>query len=153
MIGTLIGGWYLYHLIEYGFHSLGHYIHPYNYINKLHKQHHLDYPPHNLKSKTYRGNREGVKAYSLPIVIVSLSLYSFLSWDTFKIISIELSFLMILNDYLHTHIHLDHSWLDKYEWFRRSRRLHFIHHKRSQYNLSFGGLSHRIDKMIGSFKD
>ena len=153
MIITLIGGWYLYHIIEYGFHSLGHYVSGYNYIHKLHKQHHLDYPPQNLQSLTYRGNREGLKAFFLPSVLLSISLYYFLLFETFKIIMIEIFFLTLINDYIHTHIHLSHSWLDRFEWFRRSRRLHFLHHKRHRYNLAFSGLSHRIDKLMGSFKD
>ena len=150
---TLISGWYIYHLIEYAFHKLGHYNHPYNYIYYLHKLHHTNYPMWDLISPEYRGRKEGLIAYSIPSIFVSITLYLFLSYRTFIVIVVELVCLMIISDIIHTQIHTSNSWLERFDWFKENRRLHFIHHRRLDKNLSFAGLSHSVDKTLGTFKN
>ena len=151
MITILFMGWYLYHFIEYGLHRLGHYNHPYNYVYRLHKKHHTNYPVTDLISKTYRGRKEGIVAFSCPILIFTLLFYQLVSYYTFKIVMSELVCLTIVSDVIHTQIHISNSWLERFEWFKESRRLHFIHHRRLATNLSFAGLSHRADKTLGTY--
>tara|TARA_R110002051_G_C8527071_1_gene468939 strand:+ start:236 stop:697 length:462 start_codon:yes stop_codon:yes gene_type:complete len=153
MILKLGLGWYLYNLLEYCFHKVGHYPHRYNYIYRLHKDHHINYPANDLHSQIYRGRFEGVIAFSLPIMIVAILLYSFLDQESFKIISIELIGLTVISDTLHTQIHTTNSVLERFEWFRKNKRLHYIHHKKLNKNFSFAGLSHQPDKLLGTFTD
>ena len=46
---------------------------------------------------------------------------------------LNLSFHIILNayisDYIHTEIHTEGSWLEKYNWFQNKRKVHLLHHK------------------------
>ena len=156
MITTLITigmGWYLYHFIEYGFHQLGHYNHPHNYVYLLHKKHHRDYPMTDFLSKTYRGRCEGLVAFFIPSLILTITLYQIFAYHTFKIVMGEIVCLAIVSDVIHTQIHTTNSWLERFEWFKESRRLHFIHHKRLTTNLSFAGLSHRADKTLGTYRE
>jgi sterol desaturase/sphingolipid hydroxylase (fatty acid hydroxylase superfamily) len=150
---TLCFGWYLFNLIEYSFHKLGHYYHPYNYVYYLHKNHHKDYPMTDLYSETYRGRIDGILAFFIPSIIITLFLYSLLDIYIFKIISGELVCLTIISDTLHTQIHTKKSVLERFKWFRENRRLHFIHHQAVNKNFSFAGLSHDTDKLLNTFRD
>ena len=152
MIITLISGWYLYNLTKYFFHRIGHYPHKYNYIYKLHRQHHIVYPNTDLLSDVYRGRGEGVIAFIPPTLILFYVLYLLVSPTTFKILTAELVCLTLVSDFIHTQIHLKKSPLERYAWFNESRRLHLIHHQKFSKNFSFAGLSHRLDKMFSTYE-
>jgi len=36
--------------------------------------------------------------------------------------------------YVHEHYHLNRSWLDRWQWFRWRRSLHFVHHRDTTRN-------------------
>ena len=151
-----ISSWFLYHSIEYLVHSLGH-NHRYGYhIYKIHKNHHtIHYPCNNLLSNEYRTNfiyglYEGVVIYSPPMMIILLSLYPLVKINTFLIISSELLFIAFISDYLHSQIHLNGSWLEKYKWFQDKRKEHFIHHKYMNKNMNIMDMT--MDKLNKSYK-
>jgi len=143
--------YYLFNSIEYVFHKLGHYRHKYNYIYNLHSHHHKKhYTITRLVSDTYEHNNEGIIAYVPPIMIVLYSLYLGLDSETFNHVFIQLVIHSFVNDYIHTQIHIRNSWLERYDWFRESRRLHFIHHNKLNYNMSFG-FDYTFDKLNGTY--
>jgi sterol desaturase/sphingolipid hydroxylase (fatty acid hydroxylase superfamily) len=152
MINTLIIGFAVYNLIEYSFHRIAHVTHKYNFVYIAHKKHHQHYPPSDLLSKQYRTSGEGIVAFSVPSLFVLIFMYfSIIPLETFKILMCEFIFLTILSDFIHTQLHIEGSYLEKYDWFNEIRRLHLIHHKKFNKNLSFGGLSYIPDKLIGTY--
>ena len=150
MICRVIVTYYLYNAIEYVCHKIGHYKHDYNIFYYLHIKHHREhYPYNNLISDTYRTNYEGL-IFLVPAICVSYMLYISLIYDTFIKSMCQLILNILINDYIHGHIHTKNSWLEKYKWFQECRRLHFTHHKRFNKNLSFG-YDYTIDKMNDTF--
>lgn len=61
--------------------------------------------------------------------------------------------------YLHSQYAISTSWLNRYNWFNRDRKLHQIHHTylgehfTDSKNYSFGGLmGFVIDRLVGTFE-
>ena len=70
------------------------------------------------------------------------------SYTSFIIIS-QLLLFAYISDYIHTEIHIDGSWLEKYDWFIQKRNLHLIHHKRTNKNINI--IDHSLDKLLNSY--
>ena len=141
-----------YNIIEYTFHYLGHIRNKYNYIYKLHITHHKDYYPiTNLLSTKFKGNNEGIIAYSPPTILLILILYNILNYKLFIQVLIQLTIQTGINEYIHTQIHTRDSHLEKYKWFLELRRLHFIHHNKLNFNYSFG-IDYNMDKLNNTYK-
>lgn len=58
---------------------------------------------------------------------------------------------MVLHAYFHVQYHLDHSWWQRFAWFRRRQFLHRIHHERPDKN--FGVLDSMWDRLLGTYSD
>jgi len=150
-IGFSIATYYMYQALEYASHILGHYNHKYNYIYKLHILHHKKYyPVTDLRSDTFRSNGEGVVAYAPPTLCVVYGFYTILPTLYFVILLFQFGINIGINDYIHKHVHLRESWLDKYEWFVEVRRLHLTHHKKLTTNFSFG-YDYTMDKFSHTY--
>ena len=150
-IGLFIATHLLYNTIEYIYHVLGHYKHKYNYIYKLHITHHKDYYPITLlQSDIYKSNHEGFIAYTPPSLLLLIILYNILPIFYFYYIITQLFISASINNYIHTQIHLKITWLDKYDWFKEHRRLHFIHHRKLNKNYSFG-YDYTLDKLNDTY--
>ena len=150
-IGLILTTQFMYNAMEYVYHRLGHYNHKYNYIYKLHMTHHkIHYPVTSLQSDTYRNKYEGVVAYTPPTIGIVYSLYSLLPQKYLMFVLIQIGLNVCINDYIHTHIHLKQSWLNKYDWFLETRQLHFIHHRKLYSNYSFG-YDYTIDKLSNTY--
>ena len=63
--------------------------------------------------------------------------------------------------YLHFEYDRRDSWLNRYDWFKRDRKLHYIHHGYypksttwSSKNYAFGGpiTAHLMDRLFGTFQ-
>jgi len=155
----IIPTWYLYHTIEYCYHKLGHSRIYGSYIYKLHMNHHrIHYPITQLKApEPYKGGDEyyftdGIVAYLPPSLLIAFMLYILLDFYIFLFITLEIICIAGVSDYIHTQIHTEKSWLEKYKWFRESRRIHFIHHRRLHLNYSFAGLDYSIDRLCDTLQ-
>ena len=152
----IIPSWICYHMLEYFLHSLGHSYKYGSYIYRIHKNHHtIHYPTHKLLSNGYRTNSiyglsEGVVAYGPPILIFFSCLYFIVELHTFFILLCEILLIAYLSDYLHCQIHLNGSWLEKYKWFQKKRKEHFIHHLNMNKNMNIIDFS--IDKWNLTYK-
>jgi len=146
-----IGTQYIYNGFEYLLHRLGHYKHKYNYIYKLHMLHHKKYyPVKSLQSDTFRSNWEGVLAYTPPTIILLYGFYNIIPTLYFISFTSQIGINVCINNYIHTHVHLHKSWLEKYDWFLEVRRLHLTHHKKLYTNYSFG-YDYTIDKLSNTY--
>ncbi len=59
------------------------------------------------------------------------------------------SIFLLQQDYIHTHIHLLGSWLERYEWFQQLRHMHLKHHQ-SDMNHNFGVNDFLLDAVAGT---
>ena len=149
--------WYLYHITEYCFLRLGHSRIYVGHIYKLHRNHHrIHYPITQLKAPMpYKAGNEyyfsdGVVAYLPPSILIAIVLYNLLELYIFLFIVSEITIISAISDYIHTQTHIEDSWLEKYEWFQESRRIHFIHHRKLHKNYSLGGLDYNIDRLCNT---
>ena len=131
-------------------HELSH-NHKYGgFLYKAHHKHHaIDYPPTKLMKIKDEMDTDTRKPYVIVIgtgygiIYTILPLYYYLIFLTYTSI-----YLLIVNE-LHNHYHYIDSPLKKYKWFLRLRRLHHIHHIKTNknYNLAF----HITDKYRESY--
>jgi sterol desaturase/sphingolipid hydroxylase (fatty acid hydroxylase superfamily) len=148
MIEKVLGSWILYNSCEYFLHLAAHCRIWWNPLYRLHIIHHHLYPFTDLQSENIRGCWEGVIGFAPPFLIIMTPFYYLEEYEMMAMISS----LLLISDYIHSQIHLKDSWLDSYEWFKKRRERHFIHHRQFDKNLSFGGLSYQMDKFMGSYK-
>lgn len=154
---SIIPSYIYYNIFEYFLHSLGHNSKYGLYIYKYHKKHHkihypanklLDYKPYKTDYK-FNLFSDGLVAYSLPILFLGFVNYKVLDYESFVNLSINLFIFTYLSDYLHTEIHTKDSWLEKYEWFLKKRKIHFLHHKNVKKNKNV--LNLKIDKFMNTY--
>ena len=145
--------YFLYNSIEYFLHSLGHNYKFNNYIYSLHKKHHLLYSGKKFLSQRYRTEykyylSDGTRAHIIPFSSIIMLIYK-LTNDYYLIINI--CFFTYISEYLHTHIHTQNSWLEKYEWFMKKRKKHLIHHKFTNKNINI--LDNNLDILFHTYRE
>ena len=114
--------------------------------------HHNEYyTPNRLLSDKYLSNSEGVLAYMPVAFIISIVLYNLLAYQTFLCVASQLIAHALLDDQIHIQIHTKDSFLEQYEWFRKQRRIHFIHHKK--INKNYNTLDNSVDKFNNTFSN
>jgi sterol desaturase/sphingolipid hydroxylase (fatty acid hydroxylase superfamily) len=64
---------------------------------------------------------------------------------------ITLTVVFVWNWWIHRSYHQEDHWLNGYEWFRREKELHFIHHYKPGQN--YGVATHFNDKLFGTWTD
>jgi sterol desaturase/sphingolipid hydroxylase (fatty acid hydroxylase superfamily) len=143
-------GWSISVLSEWSLHALAHVAHPLNFIHSIHELHHRRYRGSNaVQPPPYTGDY-GAIAFGPCILLLWSVLY--VSTRSTTIVATTATFLFV-SDYLHTQFHVQGSWLEGWDWFRRKRREHMLHHRRPRKNMSLGGLSTLVDRMLGTFLD
>jgi len=152
----IIPTWYLYHFIEYGLHKIGHNYKLNSYIYKIHMNHHKKYYPISklLNKKPYKTGykyniSDGMIAYGPSMLLIFSGMYFLFDFYTYLIIISQIILFAYISDYIHTEIHIDGSWLEKYNWFIQKRKLHLIHHKRTNKNINI--IDHSLDKLFNSY--
>ena len=151
--------WFYYNFVEYLLHTLSHSYNYGTYIYKLHKKHHtIHYPITKLMSiSPYKTNyylyilSDGTIAHGLPVLGIIYLNYKLLNYEIFINISCWLIINAYFSDYLHTEIHTQNSWLEKYEWFQKKRDLHLIHHKKTSKNINM--MCSFIDKIFNTYEN
>jgi len=151
---VLIGGYFLVQSAGYAIHLVLHQPE----MGKLHQthndHHHQKYSPEDYLSKKYRhvaGGNKPILYYTPPaLTIVALS-FVFLPTLLASIFTVELAILAWANDWLHTQLHIEDHWLERYSWFWRLRDLHWHHHVNEDKNL--GIFSWFTDKVVGTFQE
>jgi sterol desaturase/sphingolipid hydroxylase (fatty acid hydroxylase superfamily) len=127
-------------------------------LKRSHMSHHLImYPPHNLSSDVYKssGKDSSVIIFTLAALII-MCITTLVSLLLLHSISIMITNIIVittnglLHNYIHDSFHLNKSWLDKFEYYKEIKRLHYIHHTNMKKN--FGIFSFFYDKLFGTFK-
>lgn len=113
--------------------------------------HHGKYPPQRLQDDTYEDlDGHALNYYGIPAVLVATAVYvSFGPLVTIAhLLGIFLTFRV--NIVLHRHYHLSETPLERFAWFRRKRRLHFLHHEDARVN--FAVVEFWVDRLLGSYR-
>ncbi len=124
---------------------------------RAHMQHHLElYPPGNLTSETYRKahwyNR-GPFLFTPPFIAIvgALALAAWLAGVSLWNVAIPAVVFIgfgYLNDRAHDSFHLRRHWLQRVPFYRRIRRVHFLHH--ADMTKNFGIVSFEWDHAFGT---
>jgi sterol desaturase/sphingolipid hydroxylase (fatty acid hydroxylase superfamily) len=61
----------------------------------------------------------------------------------------EVALVAAAHSYVHMHFHLEHSWLARFDWFRRARATHDLHHDR---DVNFMVADHFWDRLCGTYQ-
>lgn len=126
-------------------------------FHKSHMNHHtIQYPANNFYSDKYRSPGKDDTAV-LFVLFFSPIIASIILLTALNVISILFCFIMIvemiliglLNDKLHDHFHLNKTFLNKFSYFQKLRKLHYNHHLDMSKNFSIYWFF--FDKLFGSF--
>lgn len=114
--------------------------------------HHGQYPAHRLQGDTYE-DLEGhaLNYYGIPALIVATAVYT--AFGPLVTIAHLLGVLATfrINIVLHRHYHLETTPLERFAWFRKKRRLHFLHHRNARVN--FAVVEFWIDRLLGTYRE
>lgn len=128
-------------------------------FHRAHMDHHLvQYPPGDLTSDRYRTvnwRHSGTFLFTPPLLAI-LGAVGGLLWGlgapawVLVTLGITLVGFGLVNDYVHDSFHVRRHPLNRYGWYRRLRRLHFVHHVDMGSN--YGIVTMVYDRVFGTFK-
>ena len=87
--------------------------------------------------------------YAIPFGPIALAVLWLLPIEIFATHILALSFSIWWHIYLHRQYHVRRSWLRRFGWFQRKRRLHFIHHRLGVKNYAI--VEYVWDRLLGTF--
>lgn len=126
------------------------------FYRKHFNHHFLQYPPTDLLSDTYRspGKDNSVFLFAIcfaPFVLTALllTIFQVIPLGIGIMVFIEMAIIGFANDSLHDAFHIRKTFWSKFWFFKRLRRLHFLHHLDTQKN--FGIFSFTWDRIFGSY--
>ena len=114
--------------------------------------HHGLYSPNNLQTEEFEDcESHALNYYGIPIVAFAICIYLYLGPLIMfaHLTGVFATFRWHL--YLHEHYHLIDSPLERFAWFRKKRKLHFVHHRDARYN--FAVVEFWIDNLMGTRKE
>ncbi len=115
--------------------------------------HHAIYTADNLVSEKYKYDDEEsiTHYYFAPVAVFEVFAYLVLPLGIFvaHLVSIFASYRAHL--YVHEQFHLSKTWLSRFAWFKRMRKLHLLHHRDMTAN--FGLLSFVWDRLMGTYRE
>ena len=114
--------------------------------------HHAHYHARALTSDSYIPDEKNLTPlFAIPALGLMSAAYTTLPLGLFVAHAVSVMFSYGLHIYLHTRFHLSDTWLLRFDWFKRYRALHFLHHKDMRTN--FGIVSFLWDRLFGTFRD
>lgn len=157
---TILGGYYVYHTMEYLFHRSAHKSWS-GYIHEYHSHHHtVCYPPNRvlaegpyITGETSRYLTKGAKAFILPTILFSTSIYRLVPSYYNLLLILEFAILLAISTHLHGEYHIKGSYLERYGWFQKQRAYHLLHHRFYNCNFSLGGFDTSIDKITLTYRE
>ena len=151
-IMIMITTYYFFNFAEYILHKISHNRNYGGLIYRWHHKHHIiEFPPHKLTKDVYPDSPKYENIYAYFLIAWWIALYNIVSLYYFKIIFIETLIYAMCIDRLHTYYHLNNSPLEKYEWFRKKKELHLLHHKKTHHN--FNLVDFTTDKLLETYHE
>lgn len=126
-------------------------------FNRAHLEHHLSlYPPGKLVSDRYRQAmwfHRGTLLFTPPLIVILgaacglLWLVSAPLWLACVLSPVLVGY-GLANDYVHDSTHIRKHWLNRFSWYKRVRKLHFIHHR--DMTVNYGVITFIWDRVFGT---
>ena len=137
-------------LLEYILHKVSHNRH-FKYLYNSHHYHHVvEFPPHKLVDNNIEYRSFIYNEYLHVSTILWIISYIYLDLYQFTEFFIESIIYLLCCDYLHSSYHRDNSYLEKCNWFKKKKKLHLLHHKKTVHN--FNLFDNTSDKLLNTFK-
>lgn len=113
--------------------------------------HHRHYARGHLTSATYRGAEGNNTPYFLiPTLLIGGALFFVLPLPVFLVMAASSALSFVAHVVLDREYHVTDSRLERFAWFRRKRRLHFVHHLHADSN--FAVIDFFWDRLIGTYR-
>ena len=151
--GVVIASYYLMSILQAVLHRTHGHRNRIRSVFEAHAiRHHGQYPAHKLQTMKFI-ELEGHALWYYGIPVVAFASVTFLSFGLVTTIALLLGVLITVawNVYLHRQYHLLESPFDRFAWFEKKRRLHFIHHRDARVN--FAVVEFWIDSLMGTRRD
>lgn len=88
--------------------------------------------------------------FAIPFCAIAATVWAMAPTAVFLAYLAGLAFSFGLHLLLHRHYHIRGSVLERFEWFRRKRALHFVHHRRVRSNYAI--VENWIDRLLGTYR-
>lgn len=113
------------------------------------KGHHALYPPHRLLTDTWVDSERHVMwYYAIPFVPLTLLVAWLCPFWVFLSHVAAMVWAIWWHIYLHKQYHLNGSVWERFDWFRKKRESHFIHHRAVHSNYAI--VEYWIDNLLGT---
>lgn len=149
---ALLVGFFVFEAAGYGVHRFLH--HPWSGpLNQAHLNHHLtQYPPERFLSTKYRsaGGDSTLIPFAVGGVVLAGLLFWLLPWTYALALVVELAVVGWANNYVHDATHVREHRLSRYNWFKRWRNLHRVHH--AEMTRNFGIVTFFTDKALKTYQ-
>ena len=121
-------------------------------LHELHVQcHHAQYARRMLTDKWIHTERHITGYYAIPFNPIVCAAFCFLPGLFFAVHIASLAFAIWWHVYLHRQYHVRGAWWERFGWFQRKRRLHFLHHQKPHKN--FAIVEYSWDLLLGTLDD
>lgn len=114
--------------------------------------HHRYYSRDHLVSAIYLGNEGNNTPYFfIPVLFVGIFTYFLLPLDLFVVQVIACSASFYAHVFFDKEYHVERSRLERFAWFRRKQKLHFVHHQHADSN--FAVIDFFWDKVLRTYRE
>jgi len=150
-IFLFINTYYFINLGEYILHKISHNKN-FGFLYKWHHYHHvIEFPYYQLTTDIYPQTNKLENIYIYFIILWWIVMYYILEFYYFNILFIESLIYVIWIDKMHESYHLNNSIFEKFEWFRKKKELHLLHHKKTFLNLNLFDFT--SDKLLKTYEN
>jgi sterol desaturase/sphingolipid hydroxylase (fatty acid hydroxylase superfamily) len=113
--------------------------------------HHTYYSKGHLVSRTYRGDEgNNTPFFFIPMFLVGAYTYLVLPIDLFVVQVVACAASFYAHVFFDKEYHVEGSRLQRFAWFRRKQKLHFVHHRHA--NCNFAVIHFFWDRILGTYR-
>ena len=115
--------------------------------------HEIVYPYDNMISDKYKTSHD-TWPWIIPLVLFGyipvLSLNNIISKKIIGLLLLQISIHVYMISYIHDSYHVKNHWLNKYNWYKKNKKYHYIHHLD---NKNYGITTYIFDRVFGTFSE
>jgi sterol desaturase/sphingolipid hydroxylase (fatty acid hydroxylase superfamily) len=149
---TALATYYLASFVQAVFHRYFGHARRIAKLHDVHVQgHHAQYAREMLSDQWIHTERHITGYYALPFIPIVCAAFCLLPGFYFAVHIASLAFAVWWHVYLHRQYHVRGVWWERYRWFQRKRRMHFLHHQKPHKN--FAIVEYSWDLLLGTFEE
>ena len=113
--------------------------------------HHAYYSKGRLVSQRYLSDEgNNTPFFFIPAILLGACTYFVLPIDFFVVQIGACAASFYAHVFFDKEYHVEGSWLQRFEWFRRKQELHFVHHRNA--NSNFAVIHFFWDRLLGTYR-